>query len=238
MSGNMHHSIWLQNHSLDDGICAGAYEAAGALARSTLKLCIARLHAFWGEAPLASVTSLSYAQGFSLVRDRTPVPYALILCPVSHAHPAQLLAACLPAILANVPLIIPCLVVEGAQRVLAKGAQSFLPESANALLAALELAGLEQTAVAGEAEVLECIALLHQDLGPGRIAVLGEPGFGDAFALAAYRLGASLFNGTAAQPAEGTSTFSVDAAHEGIWIWPDLGPDWFCLSRLEISKRE
>lgn len=230
MSGNVRHVSWLQSHGLDEDVCAAAYEATGAPARSALKLCIARLHAFWGESPLASVTSFSYAQGFSVVRDTAPASYALVLCPVFHARPAQLLAACLPAILANVPMVVPCLIADNPQ-----GA---LPDSANALLAAMDLAGLEQTLVVSEAEALEGMALLDRELGPGRVALLGSPGFGEAITLAAYRLGIPFFNGTAVLPGNRTPMLSVDAAHEGIWIWPDLGPDWFCSSRLAVSKQE
>jgi histidinol dehydrogenase len=229
MSGTVHYSTWLQAHALDDSLCAGAYEAVGAQARSTLKLCIARLHAFWGESPVASTTSLSYAQGFSVARDTAPAPYVLVFCPVSHANPAHLLAVCLPAILAGVPLIVPCLIAENAQ--------AGLPESANGILAALELAGLEQAVAVNDTEALEGIALLYEALGAGRIAVLGEAGFGETFALAAHRLGIPLFNGTVARAAGDAALLSLDEAHTGIWVWPDLGPEWFRSSRLAFAGR-
>ena len=222
---------WLQEHALDESASARAYEAAGPQARSLLKLCIARLHAFWGERPLAEASSRSFSQGFTAARETVPVPYALIFCPVDYEGPARLLAACLPAVFAAVERVIPCFVTRGGFYASA-GAAGPLP--GDSLLAALELAGLEQAICVSEAEALAVFSLLHTDLGIGRVLILGESPFGESFALAAHRLG---IPAAGCREAPGRPALTLDAAHAGVWIWPDIGPDWFrssCL-RLETS---
>jgi hypothetical protein len=31
------------------------------------------------------------------------------------------------------------------------------------------------------------------------------------------------------------ATVRLDAAHESLWLWPDLDPDWFRLRRVRLS---
>lgn len=229
MSGTPQCLAWLQEHALDESVSARAYEAAGPQARSLLKLCIARLHAFWGERPLAEASSRSFSQGFTAVRETTPAPYALIFCPVDYESPARLLAACLPAVLAGVERIIPCFVTRGGMGS-STGMDGPLP--GDGLLAALELAGLEQAVCVSEAEALTAFSLLHTDLGIGRVLILGEAPFGEAFALAAHRLG---IPSAGCRELPDQPVLTLDAAHAGVWIWPDIGPDWFRSSSLRLE---
>jgi hypothetical protein len=204
------HTAWIREHALEDSLWDAAYERLDAGVRSRLKLCVARLHALWGERPLGRRLSLSLAGGFTAAWEWTPVPYALILCPANLEHPDRLLAACLPPLLAGVRRVLPCF--------LAPARPPLAP-----LLAALELAGLEQAVLASRRETLEGLALMRESLGVGRLLFLGRRSRGESFVLAAYRLGIPCL---ALTGDEGNAP-ALDAAHEGVWVWPDLGPEWF-----------
>ena len=237
MSEDARHMAWLQEHALDDSVLAQAYESVGAGARSRFKLCIARLHAFWGERPLKEASSRSYPQGFTSVRETHPVSYAFICCPAGYAYPERLLAACLPALLAGVRYILPC-IITSAEAVLHSGSQTPAHRGGagvEGLLAALELAGLEQTVHASEQHVLEGLKLFNTVFGVGRLVVLGDAPLDENFALAAYRMGVP-FASCAVNPGE--APLELDAAHAGVWAWPELGPDWYRSSTLRLEKSE
>jgi hypothetical protein len=201
-----------------------AYARLDPEARARLKLCTARLHALWGEQPLARRLSFSSAGGFSATWEWTPAPYALILCPTDLNYPERLLAACLPPLLAGVELVLPWFFVPAAD----SPRNPLFP-----LLAALELAGLEQAVLASGDEALSGLALMRETPGLGRLLVLGSRGLGEPFILCAHRLGLPCL----ALAGDEENPPSLDAAHEGVWVWPDLAPEWFLRRALALEGR-
>jgi hypothetical protein len=220
--GEPRHIAWIRDHALGDGLWERAYARLDPAARSRLKLCIARLHALWGEQPLSRRLSLSLAGGFTAAWEWTLAPYALILCPANLEHPERLLAACLPPLLAGVERVLPWFLAP------APGASPLSP-----LLAALELAGLEEAVLASEDETLQGLALVRESLGAGRILLLGPRSRSESFVLAAHRLDLPCL---ALSGDEGDAPFlTLDEAHEGVWVWPDLTPEWFSRRRLALE---
>ncbi|MDR2076382.1 MAG: hypothetical protein LBP61_05565 [Desulfovibrio sp.] len=219
------HTVWIREHALEDSLWDAAYARLDDGARSRLKLCIARLHALWGERPLSRSSSASFAAGFAVTWEQNPAPYALILCPTDLGHPDRLLAACLPPLLAGVDLVLPWFLVPppGAPRT-----------PLSPLLAALELAGLEQVVLASGDETLQGLVLMREALGAGRILFLGPRSQGESFVLAAYRLGVPCL---ALTGEEGDAPL-LDSAHEGVWIWPDLAPEWFCRHKVALEGED
>ncbi len=256
---------WLDGHAVEDAAMGAAYEDMGAGGRAVLKTCIARLHLFWGEREAFRTTTRTFRQGFCARVEEEPASFALFVCPGEYPHPAPFLAALLPALLAGVDAILPVFVSP-----FAKDGASFGPVSP-ALLAALELAGIERAFVLDD----KSTAALAEDLGGnrpgGRLVLLGAPSCREGLVLKALeltlpclslphppvyfneRLGKPVehcfvpasFFGTEAPAAGKEQPFSggqerlqaalcLDGAHEGSWVWPELGPDFFRVRRVRI----
>ena len=148
-----------------------------------------------------------------------PAPYSLIVCPSDYPHAEGLLAAFMPAVLAGVPLILPCLAGQG------------LPEGIGKdLLAALELAGAEECVLADGAAVLQGLSMLYASLGIGRLVLLEQPQGWKDLALWALERGMPVLSLKRERTA-----FSADAFHQGVWAWPELGPDWFRTRALTMT---
>lgn len=132
------------------------------------------------------------------------------------------------------------------------GASAAFP--APGLLAALELAGVEKSfAVTGEA-VTSLLPELMENLGTGRLVYLGLNCLAED--TAAYVVQKNIpcmhFPGTpaylaqeaafAAQqgqdspngPAEDTPLLMLGPEYENIWVWPQLGPEWFQTKRMHV----
>ncbi len=253
-SGIPAYHAWLEAHRIADSLMAEAYESLSGEERGVLKKCIARLYAVWGERPVQGRAARSFRQGFGLEEDEAPARYALLVCKAKFCSPAALLATLMPALLAGVPEILPCFV-----RV--KEEEAFAPDIPAALLGALELAGVERAFAASEAEVFALARLLPAS--EGRVLLLGEPGFGEPLILHAHRSGLPCrslvrpflyFSERLDAPVEqrfmeeGSATagghgcedtgkglpLRLDASHEDVWLWPELGPDWFRTRRMRI----
>ena len=139
---------WIQGVLVDDALFLQAYESLSAAERARLKHCIAVLHACSGHAAaLESCRTVRHAQGFVSRRCTAPLPWTLLLLPEEAASPSQLLATVLPPLLAGVPELLVLRVGAGARP---------LPLP---LLAALELAGVEQV---GSVTPLQLEQLLQQ----------------------------------------------------------------------------
>lgn len=256
MPGTPSYHEWLDAHLLDDSLSAGAYEALSSEERAVLKKCIARLHVVWGERPARQSRSRSFRQGFGVIEDDAPATYALLVCEASHPSPAAFLAALMPALLGGVSEILVCFVFPQGRAASPSG----IPAP---LLGALELAGVERAFAASEAEVLALAEMLRAGSGRGRIVLLGAPGFGESLALHAHRCGVvcrsltqptlyysgrlcaiveQRFMEACADPADSADcpddddsmVLQLDAAHEDVWFWPRLGPDWFRTRRMRV----
>ena len=112
MTDDRHPSVscdaWLDAHEVDDSLIARAYESVGGQGRAILKKNIARIHRLWGELPPREQLSRRFSRDFCRDLDDQPVSCALICCPAAFSHPAPLLAAVMPAVLAGVQSILPC----------------------------------------------------------------------------------------------------------------------------------
>ena len=256
----------LEAHGIDDTVFEHAYEAVGAENRAALKHGIAVLHAYWGEREASRLRTRVFRQGFCVEEEDAPAPYALLVCSAAYAHPARLLAALMPAVLAGVPLILPCFVpeAEGAERHLsaqvvaaglspAKGVlfgdepANYLP--AAPLLAALELSGVEGAYALAEEDPLEALEYLRDSRGRGRVLLLGPVAAADALLVRAARLGVPCMTfldeplhrdeeADLASPDSSGPFPALDEALDRLWIWPELSPDWFRNRRLRLSAAE
>ena len=217
---------WFDAHALADSVMAEAYEALRSEDLAVLKKCIARQHVVWGEYVARESRTRSFRQGFGLVEDDAPAAYALLVCEASHPSPAAFIAALMPALLAGVSAVFPCFISAGDK---VSGRQDISAP----LLGALELAGVERAFAASEAEVRALAELLRADGGSGRVVLLGGPGFGESLVLHAHRAGVvcrSLHH----EESEEAIGLHRDAAHEDVWFWPELGPDWFRIRRMRL----
>lgn len=247
---------WLERHALSDEAMGLAYESLGGEGRTALKLCIARLFRLWGESARSERCEKRFAPDFLLVAHESPAPHALFVCDARYRHPAALLAAVMPALLAGVEEILPCFVQEEAEAV---------PSAP--LLAAMELAGVERCFSAPAAGSEELFSLLQAENSQGRLVLLGTPPFGESLALAAHRrggiirsllrpphytstssgrvmeqgFGPSLPDNTPADPSAGQDDcgeplMQLDATHENVWLWHGLSPSWFRNRRMLLSS--
>lgn len=252
-------TTWLDAHALDDDAFAGAYESLHARERAVLKKCIARLYQVWGELPSREDRTRTFTQGFGLEESSAPVPYVLLLCESFYASPAALLAALLPALLAGVEPVLPCFVPtaktdEDARPVWA-------PLLAALELAGVERAfyareasiqeffqGLGDRGPDGRLVLLggpsfgQNIALeAHRKGVPCRSLTRPSRYFSARLNEAAEQFFRSrpgedsIPESLPASDEDVEGLFlSLDAAHEDIWFWPCLGPDWFRTKRMRF----
>ena len=147
---------WLEGRRIEDGLCADAYEAAGPGARAAVKTAIAMFLKYSGSsAEVVHEERTDRLAGFWRSRTVFPAPWALVAFTPNYAAAARMLGAVMPAVCAGVSLI-GCACIGGAP--------------AGPVLAALELAGIEDIFTLTEAEAS---ALLEETQpGPGRLVLL------------------------------------------------------------------
>jgi len=177
-----------------DAAFAAAYDTCTAEERAAVKTAIARTAAACGGAEdVSHQTRVRMRQGFSLYKVSRPASWTVILLDSTQASPARMLAALVPAILAGVPDIVVCRVVQDGTP---------FPQG---LLAALELAGQELVMECGPKEALSLVAHCCKTDTHGRLVLLGQDDiFGDVAHIAAewdaplLRYGAAIRIGIAA----------------------------------------
>lgn len=251
------YSRWLETHALPDVCMARAYEAEGGQGRAVLKKSIARLHALWGEYPARERSSRQFSRDFCIETDQSPVPYALVCCPAGYGQPAALLAAVMPAILAGVREILPCLILPDGESFSSSHEQQAAP-----LLVAMELAGVEKVYSATPQDAALLLDILCGTSADGRLVLLGKSSGGSLLAAKAHEAGlycrslihpllyynhrqcciaelsyssgverdvpvADDLGGESEYPPEDQIFLHLDSAHEDIWVWPDVSPAWF-----------
>lgn len=169
---------FLEQHRLDDALSAEAYEQAGAVLRGLFKQQIAAQHRLVEQRlpATAETREILYGNEACALVAR-PAPWCLILHDPAYAAAPRALAAAVPALLAGVPEVWAV----GLRPAGGKAAPAPL------LLAAWELAGLENVALAPERDLLPLLPeILNQGgpAGPGRVLVLGSPAWGGALCAA------------------------------------------------------
>ena len=163
---------FLDRHRAPDELRAEAYEQAGPQLRGLLKQNIAAQHRLAEQRmPCAARTTEIIYGSEACARASRPAPWCLILHEAGYPAAPRALAAATPAILTGVENIWVASLHDKHNVVM----------PAPQLLAAWELAGVENTAVTLDKEILplllevlnsESFDLRH---GPGRILVLGSP---------------------------------------------------------------
>lgn len=246
----------LQGNELDPG--PGAYENLDAALRAHLKRQIATLHEAWLPEARPVGRLLALADGASLARPKTALDSALFVLDEAYASPAGLIAALLPALMAELPNIF--IVRQGG------GSAPLHP----ALSAALELLGREDVYTLPP----EPCAALAAELGAGgagRVLALGcsLPGavclparlkIGlDASAvdkidekllawlhpgveLVRAKTGAEFDDSCQAVISAGPaavcqSALVLDPAYAYVWFWPNLSPDSFRRESVFLSLK-
>ncbi|WP_298033508.1 hypothetical protein [uncultured Desulfovibrio sp.] len=147
---------WAEKARLDDDLAAAAYEATPPSCRAALKTGLALAHMHFGQ----SLGCLREGRrdphmGFWRHTASFPAPWAVLAFTPEYAAAARLTAACVPALLAGVPLV-GAVCVGGA------------PHSA--ALVSLELSGVEDIFLLDETGI--CSLLEESQPGPGRLVLL------------------------------------------------------------------
>jgi len=129
---------WLHERSVTDHAFASAYEALSDVMRSCLKLCISQLYDHCRSQVAATggcrATTLQHASGLAASIRQEPAPWCLVVLDQDFVSAPRLLATVLPPLVAG---------VRHLQVVRLAARKAPWPP---ALLAALELAGVEQVA--------------------------------------------------------------------------------------------
>ncbi len=153
----------LEPHRIDDALRADAYENTPSAQRQCLKTAIAYHAASQGESASTQSTFTEHrAKGFWHSVYASPAPTLFVICDTNYTSPARLVAACMPALLAQIPHVVFISLQENAEAV------------APALLVALELLGIEDAFclqnISQCKEVFKSIPQAHQQ----RILLLGS----------------------------------------------------------------
>lgn len=147
---------WVEDARLDDELAAQAYEATPQACRAALKSGLALAHMHFGQSPGSlRQERRDNHRGFWRHAAAFPAPWAVIAFTPAYAAAARLAAACVPALLAGVPLA--AAVCVGGQ-------------PTREALVSLELSGVEDIFTL-EASAL-CALLEESQPGPGRLVLL------------------------------------------------------------------
>ena len=212
---------WLERYAFYDEDRARAYDAVSPQLRAMLKKTVARLHSIYGTLPRNLVAEQSF-DAFTLRQTRQPVSCVFVCVQEKYLYPQCFMATLIPPLLAGVELIVPLFIT--GESALAPLPQESLEgsvngqsapfassaEAQNALLASLDLAGVEQAYLLPVSECHDAIAEFFATLsgksvgeagqhaaasgpvslyGAGKMVLLGSfPGW-ETLALLAARLG-------------------------------------------------
>lgn len=148
---------WLDAARVPDQTVAAAYDGTPASGRAAIKTGLALARQYFGlpvqQEERRWRDSLS---GFWLDMSRRPAPWAIVAFTPAYAAAARLAAACIPALLTQVPMLAAVCV----------GSAAPTPQA----LVALELCGVEDIFQTDEAEI--CRLLEEIPTGPGRLVLL------------------------------------------------------------------
>lgn len=158
---------WIEGRFVSDTALQRAYERVSAVERSWLKTCIAQLHSVYGQSDTGSrCVETIHSQAYHSLFSTRPMSWSLVILDGSMASGPRSLAAILPPLLA------------GVQDVLIVRAAPSKSPWPHAMLAGIELAGVEQCAQLGQRALNELLLHLvapEQALhGPGLI-IMPQP---------------------------------------------------------------
>ncbi len=146
---------WVEDARLSDDLAAQSYEETPPQWRAAIKTGLALAHMHFGSSSdqLREQRSNRHL-GFWQRSESSAAPWAIIAFTPAYAAAARLAAACIPAILAGVPLI---------------GAVCVGGQPHRSTLVSLELSGVEDIFVLDSSKLQ---ALLEESSGPGRLVLL------------------------------------------------------------------
>lgn len=151
---------WLEEARLDDGLAAQAYEDTPAQWRAAIKTGLALAHMHFGSDPGRMWDMRSDGHlGFWRRGESHAAPWAIVAFTPAYAAAARLAAACIPAILAGVPLI---------------GAVCVGGQPHRSALVSLELSGVEDIFVLDAPGLHKLLEECRP--GPGRLVLLHTGG--------------------------------------------------------------
>lgn len=146
---------WVEDARLSDDLAAQSYEETPPQWRAAIKTGLALAHMHFGSSPSHLREERNNRHlGFWQRRESHAAPWAIIAFTPAYAAAARLAAACIPAILAGVPLI---------------GAVCVGGPPHRSALVGLELSGVEDIFVL---DALRLQTLLEESSGPGRLVLL------------------------------------------------------------------
>ena len=146
---------WVEDARLSDDLAAQSYEETSPQWRAAIKTGLALAHMHFGAKPDETCeTRNSGHLGFWQRGESHAASWAIVAFTPAYAAAARLAAACIPAILAGVPLI---------------GAVCVGGQPHRSALVSLELSGVEDIFVLPPARLH---ALLEESPGPGRLVLL------------------------------------------------------------------
>ena len=175
---------WLERYAFYEEDRARAYDTVSPQLRVMLKKTVARLHSIYGTLPHNQVIEQHF-DAFTLRQFRQPVSCAFVCVPEKYLYPQCFIAALVPPLLAGVKLVVPFFItgenaiatpLQGTLEGSANGQcvpSSPLPEAQNALLAALDLAGVERAYLLPASECHDAIVEFFASFS---VKSLGEAG--------------------------------------------------------------
>ena len=232
----------LDSFVVPDDIRARAYEGLAPVDRARLKQTVARIFALYPACPRQESRTLEL-DGFHATAHWQAASSLVCLCSCGYTSPQALLAALVPAALARVEHIIVCFVDDGPVPATASSRNSFA-----SLLAALDIGGFEMACLV-PAKVVHHI-INDEKMKPGRLLLLGAVHEWEKILVDAAKNGittlplpvlpTSVSGGQSASLPDNADGFiaglSLDAGHEGVWLWPGLVPEWFRDNSLVLSN--
>ena len=188
----------LERWQVGDGALAKAYARTGDRGRALLKSAIAQLYeAQEPGRPSDHKTVKRFRSGLIHSREHTTRPWYLLALAPEIASGPQVLAALMPAIVRRIPHIL----------VLRPRSRTGWPP---AVLAALELCGVERVYSPPRAQVKSFLEFLAENCGRGGLACLGDAAFWDRWAALAQAL------------RSGPALWLEPPAALGVWTRPGL----------------
>lgn len=253
---------WLEAARVDDALAASAYEATPPRFRAALKTGLALAHFHFGErVTRVDDTARHDRLGFARVRSCVPAPWALIVFSPAYAAAARLTAACAAALLAGVPRVgavclggdpqaaaLVSLELSGVEDIFRLDAGRFAT-LLDALAAAPGPRGRVVVLHGGELEALAPAIRkqgipCHEEQRPPRLRV-EEAAPIDRELLAFAHGAAAVDAALTASPADAVFRADAGAAPdapltlcpgcEGFWLYPDLEPKFFTVSRQAFA---
>lgn len=209
---------------LPDAALEAAYEATPPEERARIKSTLALVQAVCRERPaLAEERVIPAGSGYGYTRRALPAPWTILLLGPGVPSPVRVAAAIMPAHLAGVPLLAAMWTGSG--------------RAPDALLAALELAGVEHVFAPTPTHPALALAAMHTWPGaatlPGRLLLLSAGPIPPDYAHDAERAAAAPIWMERAYPRI-ASRLSLAPELADLWLHPDLPPAFFLNTEMTL----